>query len=278
MVVGTALVANAERLKIIVSDALGNAARRLKLHFMAGLQPRPVVRTFGLIAVLLALAALSPASLLTLVLPPDAESAALSGGLLQSLSLTVTLAMILWLLRTNGRLAEELEDIRNGLPEAGTAAGEALSRQRELEATIAELKDWRNRLQKQASILAEAVDRATREKEAIERECQAKAERLIVAGHELRTPLNAVIGFSELMLTEVFGPLGHGKYQDYARHIRDSGTRLLETAHDILDLAARAPAAGAPHVTSMATTRILADASPSEPYARIAASLRQVAA
>ena len=45
--------------------------------------------------------------------------------------------------------------------------------------------------------------------------------------HELRTPLNAVIGFSEVMLRELHGPLGHARYQEYAHHISESGGRML---------------------------------------------------
>jgi signal transduction histidine kinase len=56
--------------------------------------------------------------------------------------------------------------------------------------------------------------------------------------HDLRTPLNAVIGFSELMVLEIFGPLGDERYQDYAQHIRDSATDLLKSAEDTLALTA----------------------------------------
>jgi len=54
--------------------------------------------------------------------------------------------------------------------------------------------------------------------------------------HELRTPLNAVIGFSEVMQQALFGPLGHPKYQEYARDIFASGAYLLEVINDILDM------------------------------------------
>ena len=52
--------------------------------------------------------------------------------------------------------------------------------------------------------------------------------------HEIRTPLNAVIGFSDLMQAELFGPLGHSRYAEYVDHIRDSGKALLKSAEDTL--------------------------------------------
>ena len=52
----------------------------------------------------------------------------------------------------------------------------------------------------------------------------------------LRTPLNAVIGFSELMNQELFGPLGNSRYQEYVADIHSSGTHLLNLINDLLDL------------------------------------------
>ncbi|KAB2940153.1 sensor histidine kinase KdpD [Hyphomicrobium sp.] len=64
------------------------------------------------------------------------------------------------------------------------------------------------------------------------------AELMARINHELRTPLNAVIGFSEVMALEMFGPLGNERYQDYVRYIRDSAGELLKSAEDTLALTA----------------------------------------
>ena len=56
--------------------------------------------------------------------------------------------------------------------------------------------------------------------------------------HDLRTPLNAVIGFSEVMSLEMFGPLGSARYKEYVRHIRESASDLLKSAEDTLALTA----------------------------------------
>jgi two-component system cell cycle sensor histidine kinase PleC len=54
--------------------------------------------------------------------------------------------------------------------------------------------------------------------------------------HELRTPLNAIIGFSEIMESAMFGPLGSDKYREYCGDIRESGKYLLDVINDILDM------------------------------------------
>lgn len=56
--------------------------------------------------------------------------------------------------------------------------------------------------------------------------------------HELRTPLNAVIGFSDAMQQEVFGPIGNARYREYVGHIRTSGVELLKAAEDALTMTA----------------------------------------
>jgi len=79
-----------------------------------------------------------------------------------------------------------------------------------------------------------AMDEAKR---AAEDASRAKTGFLASLSHELRTPLNAVIGFSEMMIGESFGPLGHERYRGYAKDIHDSGSHLLAVINDILDVA-----------------------------------------
>ncbi|MFO0996179.1 MAG: ATP-binding protein [Alphaproteobacteria bacterium] len=66
---------------------------------------------------------------------------------------------------------------------------------------------------------------------------QAKSLFLANMSHELRTPLNAVIGFSDIMNQELFGPIGNATYCEYAKDIHASGTHLLQLINDILDIA-----------------------------------------
>jgi len=66
---------------------------------------------------------------------------------------------------------------------------------------------------------------------------QSKAQFIATMSHELRTPLNAIIGFSEIIETEVMGPVGERLYLSYAGDIRESAVHLLELINTILDIA-----------------------------------------
>ncbi|MBK8160424.1 MAG: PAS domain S-box protein [Rhodospirillaceae bacterium] len=89
-------------------------------------------------------------------------------------------------------------------------------------------------------IMTERLVRLAEEKDAAAQRAEdasrAKSMFLATMSHELRTPLNAVIGFSELTLREIHGPLGHPKYLDYMKDIKSSGEHLLGIVNDILDL------------------------------------------
>jgi len=65
---------------------------------------------------------------------------------------------------------------------------------------------------------------------------RAKSQFLANISHELRTPLNAIIGFSSILMNQLFGTLGDQKYLEYAKDINESGTHLLDIINDILDL------------------------------------------
>ena len=64
----------------------------------------------------------------------------------------------------------------------------------------------------------------------------AKSRFLATMSHELRTPLNAILGFSEVMKSELLGPIHNGSYKEYAANIHDSGRHLLQLINEILDL------------------------------------------
>ena len=69
-----------------------------------------------------------------------------------------------------------------------------------------------------------------------EKASAAKSDFLAKVSHEIRTPLNAIIGFSEVMLEERFGPIGNERYREYLKDIRVSGEHVVALLNDLLDL------------------------------------------
>jgi signal transduction histidine kinase len=118
-------------------------------------------------------------------------------------------------------LAKGQTDIK--VPRGGPYEIHILSRQ------LVNLQRYVKRIQRtdkqlfQAKIAAEAANRA-------------KSEFLANMSHELRTPLNAIIGYSEVIKSEMFGPVKNGKYIEYAGDIYSSGQYLLSLISDILDI------------------------------------------
>ncbi len=108
--------------------------------------------------------------------------------------------------------------------------------EKRLMALVADLRKSQQTLEFQAQQLAELAQNYADEKTRAEQANRAKSEFLANMSHELRTPLNAIIGFSELMESGLFGPLGSDKYNEYCRDIRDSGRYLLDVINDILDM------------------------------------------
>lgn len=64
----------------------------------------------------------------------------------------------------------------------------------------------------------------------------AKSDFLAKISHEIRTPLNAILGFSEVMLEERFGPIGNSRYKDYINDIHTSGAHVINLVNDMLDI------------------------------------------
>ena len=73
-------------------------------------------------------------------------------------------------------------------------------------------------------------------KQIAEKASTAKSEFLAKISHEIRTPLNAIIGFSEVMMDERFGPIGNERYRQYLKDIHASGGHLIALLNDLLDL------------------------------------------
>jgi len=80
-------------------------------------------------------------------------------------------------------------------------------------------------------------ERALQEaKDAAESAYASKTRFLANMSHELRTPLNAIIGFSEMMQSQLLGPVGNARYLGYIGDIQRAGRHLLDLINDILDM------------------------------------------
>lgn len=107
-------------------------------------------------------------------------------------------------------------------------ADRAVQEARRLRAHVVELEQTKKQLEATSADLLVALKTASAAD-------HAKSQFLATMSHELRTPLNAILGFSEIMTTETFGPLGSARYRDYAQDIFRSGKHLLALINDVLD-------------------------------------------
>jgi len=132
---------------------------------------------------------------------------------------------------------------RNGGPESLDAGREAIGLVRQgglvpLYITMGRIADG----EKFCAVLRDITAWKRTEEELInakqeaEKASTAKSEFLAKISHEIRTPLNAIIGFSEVMMDERFGPVGNERYRQYLKDIHSSGGHLISLLNDLLDL------------------------------------------
>ncbi len=86
------------------------------------------------------------------------------------------------------------------------------------------------------SAMVKAEETIRSELDRAERALRTKSEFLASMSHELRTPLNAILGFSEMIKLNIYGPLNHSKYQEFAEDIHSTGRHLLAVIGDLLNL------------------------------------------
>jgi len=139
----------------------------------------------------------------------------------------------MWIARlasSDSTIAEKNRDLvgrrhQGGLFPLQLTLGRADSEGTRFNALFRDLTHWKN-----------AEREMTAARQQAEKASAAKSEFLAKISHEMRTPLNAIIGFSEVMMEERFGPLGNERYRDYLKDIAASGAHLVSLLNDLLDL------------------------------------------
>ena len=139
----------------------------------------------------------------------------------------------------NGRWVKLVERAtpEGGLISVGLDVTETTLSTNQLNRQKQKLKRLVAELERSEGHAAELARKYAEEKERAERAAHAKSSFLANMSHELRTPLNAINGFSEILTTELYGPLGDERYKGYANDILMSGQHLLDMINDILDMA-----------------------------------------
>lgn len=139
------------------------------------------------------------------------------------------------------RAQQSLIEHRDNLEQQVGERTEQLTRSNtQLSAEIEERKRAESELEQERSLLtqrvAERTEQLNRTNQDLERAANSKDEFLAAMSHELRTPLTAILGMSEVLQEQVFGPL-NDKQAEYLNIVNESGNHLLELINDILDLA-----------------------------------------
>jgi signal transduction histidine kinase len=169
-----------------------------------------------------------------LALASDAGRAFSNAIILMLLSLALALgavAVIAWrVIRPLKALTRTLRD-----PDAGDAPIPCENHQDEIGEFARALHAFRAGARERERLKSEVLEQRSA-KDTAEAANRIRSTFLANMSHELRTPLNAILGFSEVLQAELFGPLGHERYREYADYVHKSGAHLLDLINDVLDL------------------------------------------
>jgi signal transduction histidine kinase len=130
-----------------------------------------------------------------------------------------------------GRLGAGFNDMAAAVSARYAAQKKAEEELRQLNLTL------EDRVQQRTQELANANRELAAARDEAEGANAAKTAFLAAMSHELRTPLNAVVGFSELIASEAYGPLPQRKYVEFSRDILAAGQRISGVVGDVLTIA-----------------------------------------
>ncbi|NQW01442.1 MAG: HAMP domain-containing histidine kinase [Rhodospirillales bacterium] len=139
-----------------------------------------------------------------------------------------------------GKNYEYLEQTRAELDRSNQQLSKSNAIIMDRETSLASLnKSLEQKITEQQTMIAERQRTETALAKALgdaETANQSKSKFLATMSHEFRTPLNAILGFSEMLRMQYFGPLGCETYKDYANDIHYSGELMLDMVNDVLDI------------------------------------------
>jgi signal transduction histidine kinase len=141
--------------------------------------------------------------------------------------------VLLRVIRPLRRITDMMHSVGDGELKGGEIPFE--NRTDEIGQFACALRVFRDSALERQRLASEALENRVA-KESAEASSKIKSEFLASMSHELRTPLNAILGFSEILAAQLYGPLGHKKYVEYAEDVHKSGAHLLELINDVLDL------------------------------------------
>ncbi|MBL8707663.1 MAG: PAS-domain containing protein [Rhodospirillaceae bacterium] len=105
-----------------------------------------------------------------------------------------------------------------------------------LKARESDLAEANVQLQRQAQALTVLTEELRAANLAAHQANISMSQFLANMSHELRTPLNGILGFADIIRSQLFGEITPARYRDYAEDIHRSGEHLLNLINDILDL------------------------------------------
>ncbi len=105
--------------------------------------------------------------------------------------------------------------------------------ERAVEERNLELQEMNEKLEEKVFERTKDLEKANRD---LARSNKLKSQFIATMSHELRTPLNSILGFSELLTDEIYGPLTE-KQKRHVSNIYNSGSHLLQLINNILDIA-----------------------------------------
>ncbi len=133
------------------------------------------------------------------------------------------------------RISDSLNALSTGNLDVAVPLQKRLGRIGDLARAAEAFRDVSEHLKNEKLELKETNDALRKSNAEVVKANAAKSEFLANVSHELRTPLNAIIGFSDIMRTELLGPMPD-RYRGYSKDIHEAADHLLGVVADIIDL------------------------------------------